>query len=120
MAEEDRILFQAAARAIMADDRGALGDQINDRSTVKGPVPLHTPTRTHRSEPLVVAPLPRDDLRFHNGLVGFTPDGREYVITTAHGHVTPLPCRRATPYVTRHGFGYNVFWAEVRSPVTGG
>ena len=25
------------------------------------------------------------------------------------GRPTPLPCRGATPYVTRHGFGYSVF-----------
>ena len=118
--------------------------------------------------------MPAADLTFFNGLGGFTPDGREYVITTAHGQVTPapwvnvlanphfgtvisesgraytwsenahefrltpwdndpvsdssgeafylrdeerghfwsptpLPCRGATPYVTRHGFGYSVF-----------
>jgi cyclic beta-1,2-glucan synthetase len=35
--------------------------------------------------------LPRRDLVFFNGLGGFTPDGREYVITTAHGQVTPAP-----------------------------
>ena len=111
---------------------------------------------------------------FGNGLGGFTPDGREYVISTARGQVTPapwvnvlanpffgtvvsenglaytwsenahefrltpwyndpvsdssgeafyirdeerghfwspmpLPSRGATPYVTRHGFGYSVF-----------
>jgi cellobiose phosphorylase len=118
--------------------------------------------------------LPRHDLTFCNGLGGFTSDGREYVITTARGQITPapwinvlanpnfgtvisesglaytwgenahefrltpwgndpvsdsrgetfylrdeerghfwsptpLPCRGATPYVTRHGFGYSVF-----------
>ncbi len=118
--------------------------------------------------------MPRRDLIFFNGLGGFTPDGREYVITTAHGQVTPapwvnvlanphfgtvisesglaytwsenahefrltpwdndpvsdssgeafylrdeesghfwsptpLPSRGATPYVSRHGFGYSVF-----------
>jgi cyclic beta-1,2-glucan synthetase len=118
--------------------------------------------------------LPRHDLLFFNGLGGFTPDGREYVTTTAHGQVTPspwvnvlanpqfgtvisesgtactwnenahefrltpwandpvsdssgeafylrdeerghfwsptpLPGRKATPYVSRHGFGYSVF-----------
>jgi cellobiose phosphorylase len=35
--------------------------------------------------------VPRTDLTFFNGLGGFTPDGREYVITTSHGHVTPAP-----------------------------
>jgi len=111
---------------------------------------------------------------FGNGLGGFTPDGREYIISTARGQVTPapwvnvlanpffgtvvsengsaytwsenaheyrltpwyndpvcdasgeafyvrdeerghvwspmpLPRRGASPYVTRHGFGYSVF-----------
>ena len=130
-----------------------------------------------------MAPPPARDLIFFNGLGGFTPDGREYVITTAHGHVTPapwvnvlanphfgtvisesgaaytwsenahefrltpwhndpvsdasgeafyirdeesghfwsptpLPSRGATPYVTRHGFGYSVFeHTEERHPL---
>jgi cellobiose phosphorylase len=174
IAEEDRILIQAVARAIISDSRGSLVDQINGRSQVEVTVPLLIPTRTRRSEPLAVASLPRHDLTFYNGLGGFTPDGREYVITTAHGQLTPapwvnvlanphfgtvisesglaytwsenahefrltpwendpvgdsrgeafylrdeesgyfwsptpLPCRGATPYVTRHGFGYSVF-----------
>jgi cyclic beta-1,2-glucan synthetase len=91
ISEEDRILFQAVARAIIADDRGALEDQINGRTPVEVAVPLLIPIRTHRSEPMAVAPLPRDDLAFYNGLGGFTPDGREYVITTAHGQLTPTP-----------------------------
>ena len=117
---------------------------------------------------------PRRDLIFFNGLGGFTPDGREYIITTTRGQTTPapwsnvlanpnfgtvvsesgagytwsenahefrltpwhndpvsdasgeafylrdeesghfwsptpLPCRGAGPYVSRHGFGYSVF-----------
>ena len=91
ISEEDRILFQAVARAIVTDSRGSLADQINGHSPVKVTVPLLAPTRTHRSEPLAVAPSARRDLTFYNGLGGFTPDGREYVITTAHGQVTPAP-----------------------------
>ena len=83
IAEEDRILIQTAARVIITDSRGSLADQINGLSPVESAVPPLTPTRTHRSEPLAVAPLPRHDLTFYNGLGGFTPDGREYVITTA-------------------------------------
>ncbi len=174
IAEEDRILIQTVARAIITDSRGSLADQIKGRSLVEVTVPLIIPTRTHRPESPVVAPAPRLDLTFFNGLGGFTPDGREYVITTAPGQVTPapwvnvlanpqfgtvisesglaytwgenahefrltpwgndpvsdssgeafyirdeerghfwsptpLPCRGATPYVTRHGFGYSVF-----------
>ena len=174
IAEEDRILIQTVARAIITDSRGSLAEQIHGRNLVEVTVPLLTPTRTRSPEPLPIAPLPRHDLSFFNGLGGFSPDGREYVITTAHGQLTPapwvnvlanplfgtvisesglsytwgenahefrltpwendpvsdsrgeafylrdeerghfwsptpLPCRGATPYVTRHGFGYSVF-----------
>lgn len=174
IAEEDRILIQTVARAIITDKRGSLADQIKGRSPVEVSVPLLTPTRTSPLEPPAMAPLPRNDLTFYNGLGGFTPDGREYVITTASGQLTPapwvnvlanpqfgtvisesgpaytwsenahefrltpwendpvsessgeafylrdeerghfwsptpLPCRGASPYVTRHGFGYSVF-----------
>jgi cellobiose phosphorylase len=174
MSEEDRILIQTVARAIITDRRGTLADQIRGRIAVEAAVPLLAPTRAHSPEPLPVAALPRHDLTFYNGLGGFSPDGREYVITTAQGQVTPAPwvnvlanphfgtvvsesgcaytwsenahefrltpwgndpvsessgeafylrdeerghfwsptpqpSRGATPYVTRHGFGYSVF-----------
>ena len=116
IAEEDRILIQTVARAIITDSRGSLADQINGRSPVEVTVPLLTPTRTHRPEPLAVAPLPRHDLTFFNGLGGFTPDGREYVITTAHGQVTPAPWVNvlANPHfgtvISESGLAYT--WSE--------
>jgi cellobiose phosphorylase len=88
---EDRILFQSVARAIITDSRGALAEQLKRRGLLQVRVPRLTPTRTRRAEPPAAAALPRHDLLFFNGLGGFTPDGREYVITTAHGHVTPSP-----------------------------
>jgi len=91
ISNEDRILFQTVARAIITDSRGALADQINRRGLVQVTVPRLTATRTRRAEPPTAAALPRHDLIFFNGLGGFTPDGREYVITTAHGQVTPAP-----------------------------
>jgi cellobiose phosphorylase len=91
ISNEDRILLQSVARAILTDNRGSLADQITRRGHVDVTVPRLTPTRARRAEPLPSAALPRHDLRFFNGLGGFTPDGREYVITTAQGHVTPAP-----------------------------
>ncbi|MGB3225993.1 MAG: glucoamylase family protein [Desulforhopalus sp.] len=91
ISEGDRILFQAVARAILTDSRGTLAEQIDGRSQVGIIVPPLVPSRTLRPEPLVVAPLPREDLLFFNGLGGFTPDGREYVITSAEGLQTPAP-----------------------------
>ncbi|MDP3427324.1 MAG: glucoamylase family protein, partial [Humidesulfovibrio sp.] len=174
IAEEDRILFQSLARVIVTDSLGTLAEQIGGRLLPGSPVAPLKPTRPLRAEPLPEVPQPRTDLAFFNGLGGFTPDGREYVITTAksqltptpwvnvlanptfgsvvsesglactwsenahefrltpwgndpvgdsrgeafylrdeeRGHFwspTPLPCRGAAPYVTRHGFGYSVF-----------
>ena len=179
ISDDDRILVQSVARAIISDRRGALADQINRRGLleVRAPhlnLPRFKPTRAQRADlPAAAAPA-RTDLLFHNGLGGFTPDGREYVITTAPGQVTPapwvnvlanahfgsvvsengmaytwsenahqfrltpfgndpvsdasgeafylrdeesghfwspapLPSRGATPYVSRHGFGYSSF-----------
>jgi|CXWL01.1.fsa_nt_gi cellobiose phosphorylase len=174
ISNEDRILLQSVARVILTDNRGSLADQVARRVHTDVTVPRLIPTRTRRTEPLPSAALPRHDLTFFNGLGGFTADGREYVVTTAHGHVTPapwvnvlanphfgtvisesgqaytwyenahefrltpwhndpvsdasgeafylrdeerghfwsptpLPSRGATPYVSRHGFGYSVF-----------
>ncbi|HEY5995387.1 MAG TPA: glucoamylase family protein [Candidatus Deferrimicrobiaceae bacterium] len=174
ISDEDRILLQAVARAIVTDGRGTLWDQVHRRRPAEAPVPRLAPTRTDRAEAAAAADSPRGDLILSNGLGGFTPDGREYVITTANGKATPapwvnvlanpnfgtvlsesgqacswsenarefrltpwendpvcdpggeafylrdeesgrfwsptpLPSRGATPYVTRHGFGYSVF-----------
>ena len=91
ISDEDRILIQSVARAIITDNRGSLVDQIDGRSGVNVPVALLAPTRTRRIEPPADARLPARDLIFFNGLGGFTPDGREYVITTSEGQTTPAP-----------------------------
>jgi cellobiose phosphorylase len=190
LSDEDRILLQSVARTIITDSRGVLVEQVNRRAFIERRVSRAeqidrrgfiekrasrlVPTRTYRPELPAAAELPRHNLIQFNGLGGFTPDGREYVITTAHGQVTPapwvnvlanphfgtvisenglaytwsenahefrlspwhndpvsdasgevfylrdeesghfwsptpLPSRGATPYVSRHGFGYSVF-----------
>jgi len=107
ISDEDRILLQSVARAIITDSRGALAAQINRRGFIERRVSRAeqtdrrgfiekrvsrlVPTRTHRPELPAAAELPRRNLILWNGLGGFTPDGTEYVITTAHGQVTPAP-----------------------------
>ncbi|MFA6148578.1 MAG: glucoamylase family protein [bacterium] len=91
ISNEDRILFQTVSRAILTDSRGTLWDQIHRRRVAEVPVPRLRAARNRRDEiPPAAEPHPRD-LIFFNGLGGFTPDGREYVITTAPGQVTPAP-----------------------------
>ena len=92
---EDRILLQTVSRAVITDSLGPLADQINRRSIVPLPappiVPRLAPTRSLRAESSAAMAITRSDLLFFNGLGGFTPDGREYIITTTHGQVTPAP-----------------------------
>ncbi len=116
ISNEDRILFQTVARAIINDSRGSLADQIYRRGVAEVAVPRLSPTRRLRTEPSPVAALPRHDLNFFNGVGGFTPDGREYVITTAHAQVTPVPWVNvlANPYfgtvISESGLAYT--WSE--------
>ena len=91
ISEEDRVLLQTVARAIITDSRGTLWDQIHRRRLAEVQVPLLTPAKIHSAEAPAAAELLRSDLIFFNGLGGFTPDGREYVISTAQGQVTPAP-----------------------------
>jgi cyclic beta-1,2-glucan synthetase len=91
ISEEDRILFQTVARAIITDSRGALDDQLNRRGQMEVTVPPLTPTQTYSADPPGTAESSRGDLMFFNGLGGFTPDGREYIITTTDQQMTPAP-----------------------------
>ncbi len=90
ISSEDRILFQSVARAIITDRRGSLAEQLDGRPSDLLPARL-TPSRVHRPPASALAPAPREDLAHFNGLGGFTPDGREYIITTGPGAVTPAP-----------------------------
>jgi cyclic beta-1,2-glucan synthetase len=89
ISNEDRTLFQSVARAIITDRRGTLAEQIKGSTPWQVRVPSFQPTRSHRAEP--PAAVPDRDLILFNGIGGFTPDGREYIITTEPGKVTPAP-----------------------------
>jgi len=91
IAEEDRILIQSVARAIIKDSRGTLADQIMGRRIPELNIPQHVPSRGLLPEAPPTLPQPRTDLLFFNGLGGFTPDGREYVISTSRKQTTPAP-----------------------------
>ncbi|RPI41154.1 MAG: cyclic beta 1-2 glucan synthetase, partial [Betaproteobacteria bacterium] len=91
ISNEDRILLQTVPRAILSDDRGTFVEQIGRSAPPQTPTPRLQPTRRHDAEAPVIPASVRSDLIFFNGLGGFTPDAREYVITTAPGHVTPAP-----------------------------
>ena len=91
ISKEDRILLQTVARIIISDDLGPLADQVNRRPIVVAQAPLLVPTRSHNPASPATEALARKDLLFFNGLGGFTPDGREYIITTTTRQKTPAP-----------------------------
>ena len=91
LSSEDRILLLSVARVVLDDGGGALTEQTNRRSLAEAAVPPFTPARTLHVKPAAAGESSRGALLFFNGFGGFTPDGREYVVTMAPGQVTPAP-----------------------------
>ncbi len=90
ISNEDRILFESVARAIISDSRGTLSEQVNRHSPEKVLPPLLVP------QPIMVSLIPDildlpNDLLFNNGTGGFTADGKEYKILTGKKGTTPAP-----------------------------
>ena len=113
-------LIAAAARAVLGRGRGSLADQI-DAQTEVGSFPQKLET-TRAIEPESAAPPSGkiSDLAFWNGFGGFSPDGREYVITVDCTRVgapvlPPAPWTNVLAnsnfgcLVTESGLGYS--WA---------
>lgn len=91
ISNEERILLQSVARVIISDRRGTLAGQIKRRSLAEVPVTRFTLVKKYRSEPGALLGASADNLVFFNGLGGFSPNGREYVIKLSLGRVTPAP-----------------------------
>ncbi len=111
---DDRVLLQAAARIVLDDEKGTLAQQLEHRSVLEPMVPALTHIRNASDDQ--PAPLPHRELIFPNGFGGFTPDGREYVITLQPGQMTPAPWVNvlANPYfgtvISESGAAYT--WVE--------
>ncbi|MET0809454.1 MAG: cyclic beta 1-2 glucan synthetase, partial [Pseudoxanthomonas sp.] len=89
---EDRILMQSVARAILSDSRGTLADQVKRVLPPAVKIPQLAPEL--RGEPYQLragVPAVKHDVILANGLGGFTPDGREYIIRTNAQTRTPAP-----------------------------
>lgn len=89
MANEELIVLQAAARIVLIAARGTLRQQLAATAPVATKPKLLRPGRQFREEPS--APLAFMELKYFNGLGGFTEDGKEYVIYLGPGKQTPLP-----------------------------
>jgi cyclic beta-1,2-glucan synthetase len=92
MSEAERILLETAARAALDEDLGSLAQQLAklDRQPVRLPHFVAVQTQAPASDTYLELERPKD-LLFDNGLGGFSPDGREYVIYLNQSQWTPAP-----------------------------
>jgi cyclic beta-1,2-glucan synthetase len=91
MAEADRHLLGAAARVVLHGDFGDLTSQMQRPAPwLSRGADLVRPAAFLAPEPAVDA-VPIPPLLMDNGLGGFTPDGREYVVVLEGERETPLP-----------------------------
>jgi cellobiose phosphorylase len=115
MPAADVMLFEAAARAILRGDDGSLTEQLE-----RAPTPTTLPAELRVTAVTTTATpsksiLGGEGLLFANGLGGFTPDGREYVLTLRGRERPPAPWSNvlANPgfgcLITEAGAGYT--WA---------
>ena len=114
LSEEDRVLFQSVARVVLTDSAESLAEQVERRVPAERVPQLLQPVLQPAAEP--VQPLAVRERIFCNGPGGFTPDGREYVVTLEPGQNTPAPWVNviASPYigtvVSESGSAYT--WVE--------
>ena len=89
LTEDERVLFQTVARIVFSDHADTLIEQVERRVSGERVSDRFEPTQA-ASDAAVVPLAPRKRV-FDNGLGGFTPDGREYVIALEPGQSTPAP-----------------------------
>ena len=101
----DRILLQSVARVVITDTAGTLAEQLDRGASAASAASTSPATATravtspgaadHAARTIPGATFAnrpqRGDLVAFNGLGGFTPDAREYVITTSAARMTPAP-----------------------------
>lgn len=111
MEEADRILLETAARVVLYGDEGSLSEQLSGRKVHKTRLPNLVPTLPLPAGPSSNHPITRpENLLFDNGIGGFSPDGREYVIYLQPGQHTPAPWANV---ITNPDFGFLISEAGV-------
>ncbi len=114
LTEDERVLLQTVARVALNDSAETLIEQMERRNPAERLPSRLEPAVQQTAEP--AHPLSVRERIFCNGPGGFTPDGREYVITLEPGQSTPAPWANviASPHigtvVSESGSAYT--WVE--------
>jgi cellobiose phosphorylase len=106
ISEPDKILMSTLARVLVSDGAGTLAEQMerlpvapqasapvgselgSGHTYATSPIEFRPP---RAGPPRLISAHQRPDLHAFNGLGGFTPDGREYIIVTDREHKTAAP-----------------------------
>jgi cyclic beta-1,2-glucan synthetase len=91
IAGEDRVLLQSVARATISDRLGTLAQQVEAKRIAERRPPAFEATRAPETAVEPPPPVDTSALLLFNGIGGFSPDGREYVIITDGEHRPPAP-----------------------------
>ncbi|MDT8376302.1 MAG: glucoamylase family protein [Mariprofundaceae bacterium] len=91
LSEEDMLLFQSVARIVLSDSAETLAEQVERRvATDRMPKALQAEGGPdYDSADEATGTMASRERIFCNGTGGFTPDGREYVVTLEPGESTP-------------------------------
>ncbi|MEO8364475.1 MAG: glucoamylase family protein, partial [Ilumatobacteraceae bacterium] len=103
LSDDERVLLQTAARAVLLSRRGSLADQVIRLERPALVAPRKSVSRVATTKPDATSPLP--DMEFPNGLGGFTDDGREYMTVLGPGQSTPAPWLNV---IANQSFGFQV------------
>ncbi|MGZ8185576.1 MAG: GH36-type glycosyl hydrolase domain-containing protein [Methylobacter sp.] len=88
LSEDERLLLQTSARAVLVSSRGTLAEQLlRHPMPAAAFIPAKPAPASSAETPMPMPP----QLEFYNGLGGFAEDGREYVIVLDKGQWTPAP-----------------------------
>jgi len=90
--EANMILLETVASVILDDKMGTLAEHAGHLTKIPIRLPGFTPALPVAQDPESTQSIPRPvDLLMDNGLGGFSPDGKEYVIYLKPGQHTPHP-----------------------------
>ncbi len=116
--EEDLVLLRSTARVILQAGKGTLSEQLKRVKLNSAESPLLTPkflptkSRSHEAAELTIP-----ELKFFNGLGGFSDDGRSYCIVLGDEQWTPAPWINVVANQKDFGFiisesGSGYTWSE--------
>lgn len=99
LSEDERVLLQTVSRIVFSDTAETLIEYVERRASPERASDLLEPKKQADPEPAYS--LKPQRRIFDNGLGGFSPDGREYVITLEPGQTTPAPWANviASPHI---------------------